>query len=61
MERQARRLARWAARLRDLSALLSGDPERILRRALNREIGRAIGRLTRPLYLRRNRRGRQKP
>lgn len=55
LDRFARNAHRLAVLLRDIGALTSGDPARIGRRIVNRALGRAVGRITRPLYLRRRR------
>lgn len=52
----ARAFYRSSVLSRDLAALCSGDLSRIFRRLVNREVGRAIGRATRGLYLRGGRR-----
>jgi len=41
---------RAARTSRDLEALGSGDPKRIVRRAKNRTLGRFLARLLRPLW-----------
>jgi hypothetical protein len=48
-----RKLSRIAVRLRDLQALASLDPRRIARRIVNKQIGRAMGKVASRLYLRR--------
>lgn len=52
----SRKLNRLAVRLRDIEALLSGDPRRILGRLWNKAVGRAVGRVASRLYVRRRRR-----
>lgn len=51
----SRHLHRLATRLRDLEAFLTLDPSRWGRRIVNKAIGRAVGQVTRRLYLRRRR------